>query len=63
MSNVKISSAGVADFAIVQDIAKKTFYETFSSSNSEQTMQDYLFTSFSDEKGRQSYRFFIFYCP
>ena len=50
MSNIKISAADIADFAIVQEIAKATFYETFSSSNSRQTMQDYLLASFNDEK-------------
>ncbi|RZK14440.1 MAG: GNAT family N-acetyltransferase [Pedobacter sp.] len=50
MSTIKILPATKADFKTLQEIGKKTFYETFSASNSDEVMQRYLNESFSEEK-------------
>lgn len=38
------------DILLLQDIGKKTFFETFSENNSEKSMKEYLEASFSIEK-------------
>lgn len=50
MNEIKLSLAIVNDYQVVQSIGRETFYEAFASQNPEGVMQEYLSTSFSDEK-------------
>lgn len=47
---ITISKASIEDLEVIQNIGKQTFYETFSTSNSEEAMQEYLEKSFATEK-------------
>jgi ribosomal protein S18 acetylase RimI-like enzyme len=50
MQEINITKVSIADLEILQEIGKKTFFETFAESNSASDMQQYLDTSFSKEK-------------
>lgn len=50
MENTEISTATVNDIKLLQDIGRKTFYETFSAGNSQENMTKYLEEEFSEEK-------------
>ncbi|QRY55515.1 GNAT family N-acetyltransferase [Sphingobacterium siyangense] len=50
MENIEISRVTVNDIRLLQEIGRKTFYETFSSSNTEENMTKYLEEGFSEEK-------------
>ena len=50
MDNIKITRATLNDLAQLQKIGKQTFYETFSSGNSEENMMKYLDEGFSKVK-------------
>jgi ribosomal protein S18 acetylase RimI-like enzyme len=50
MENIEIREATLNDIKLLQDIGKKTFFETFSESNSEENMKKYLEDGFSIEK-------------
>lgn len=50
MPNIQITKVLAEDIESLQAIARKTFYETFASSNSEEDMARYLKKSFSLEK-------------
>ncbi|MGN6436896.1 MAG: GNAT family N-acetyltransferase [Agriterribacter sp.] len=50
MSSIRITKASANDALIIQRIAKETFFETFSSRNTEENMQKYLNESFSEKK-------------
>ena len=44
-----VTEASQEDFKTIQRVAKETFFETFSGSNTEEDMQKYLAENFSDE--------------
>ena len=50
MDTIVIKSAGRADAAILQQVSRQTFYETFAASNSEANMTQYLEQQFAIEK-------------
>lgn len=50
MENITIQKATINDIEQLQNISRKTFTETFSSSNTEENMQKYLEQEFSIEK-------------
>jgi len=50
MSAIIITKATTKDVAIVQNIGRQTFYETFAESNTEEDMAKYLDENFSTEK-------------
>jgi len=50
MNEIKLSLAVVDDYQVVQSISRETFYEAFAGKNPEGAMQEYLSTSFSDNK-------------
>lgn len=50
MENIEISRVTVNDIKLLQEIGRKTFYDTFSSSNTEENMMKYLEEGFSEEK-------------
>lgn len=50
MHNISIIKANLHDIEKLQKIGRETFFETFSESNSEENMQNYLDQSFSIEK-------------
>ncbi|MES2239308.1 MAG: GNAT family N-acetyltransferase [Bacteroidota bacterium] len=50
MENIKTKRITIDDLEKLQKIGRQTFYETFSESNSEQNMIDYLEEGFSKEK-------------
>ncbi|WPO89291.1 GNAT family N-acetyltransferase [Chryseobacterium sp. HR92] len=50
MENIEISRVILNDIADLQKIGKDTFFETFSESNSEENMANYLSEGFSEEK-------------
>lgn len=50
MKNIEIKSATFNDIKLLQDIGRKTFFETFSESNTEENMAKYLEDGFSIEK-------------
>ncbi|CAM3887840.1 GNAT family N-acetyltransferase [Flavobacterium cucumis] len=50
MLNISIIKAELQDIEKLQKIGRKTFFETFSESNSEENMQKYLEESFSVER-------------
>lgn len=50
MENMDIRKATLNDIKLLQDIGRKTFFETFSESNSEENMRKYLEDGFSIEK-------------
>lgn len=52
MENIAIQKATIKDVEQLQKIGRKTFLETFSSSNSEENMEKYLTEGFSHEKLR-----------
>jgi diamine N-acetyltransferase len=52
MTNLEIKKVSHEDLAILQEIGKSTFYETFAESNSEENMTNYLAEGFSLEKLR-----------
>lgn len=47
---MKIRKANIQDIEKLKEIGKRTFYETFSSENSEENMTEYLENGFSTEK-------------
>ncbi len=47
---MKITRAGISHIEELITIGKQTFYETFSSDNSEENMAEYLATAFSKER-------------
>lgn len=50
MTSIILKKASAGDLETLQQIGKKTFYETFAKHNSEEEMQKYLAESFSSEK-------------
>lgn len=50
MTSIILKKASAEDLETLQQIGKKTFYETFAKHNSEDEMQKYLAESFSSEK-------------
>lgn len=50
MENIEIRKATLSDIRLLQDIGRKTFFETFSESNSQENMKKYLEDGFSIEK-------------
>lgn len=50
MISIVLKKASAGDLETLQQIGKKTFYETFAKHNSEEEMQKYLAESFSSEK-------------
>ena len=50
MQNISIIKAKLQDIEKLQKIGRQTFFETFSESNSEENMQNYLDEGFSIEK-------------
>lgn len=50
MENIDIEKITINDIDQLQKIGRQTFYETFSASNSEEDMQNYLTESFSIDK-------------
>ena len=50
MNNISIIKAELHDIEKLQKIGRQTFFETFSESNSEENMQNYLDEGFSIEK-------------
>ncbi|MGM5629842.1 GNAT family N-acetyltransferase [Apibacter raozihei] len=52
MNTVSIRKVELTDIEILQDLAKKTFYETFESFNTKEDMQNYLNENFSIDKLR-----------
>lgn len=50
MENIEISRVTINDIKLLQEIGRKTFYDTFSSSNTEENMMKYLEEGFSEEK-------------
>ncbi|MCH5720030.1 GNAT family N-acetyltransferase [Niabella hibiscisoli] len=53
MENIIICSATTDDWVVLQEIGRKTFYETFASSNTPENMEKYLKDGFSEEKLRK----------
>ncbi len=47
---MEIRKANIRDIEKLKEIGKQTFYETFSSENSEENMAEYLENGFSTEK-------------
>lgn len=50
MEQILIRKAGAADVALLQQIGRQTFSETFAASNSEENMRQYLAEGFASEK-------------
>lgn len=50
MSNIDIKKVAPKDIDVLQNIGRKTFYETFSAGNTEDNMKRYLSEGFSTEK-------------
>jgi len=50
MENIEIKKVTLSDINLLQEIGRQTFYETFSSGNTEENMQKYLEEGFSEEK-------------
>ena len=50
MNSIAIKKIGLEQLVPLQDIGRKTFYDTFFESDSEESMKAYLDTSFSTEK-------------
>ncbi|RYZ19949.1 MAG: GNAT family N-acetyltransferase [Chitinophagaceae bacterium] len=50
METIEIRTAGAEDLALLQQLGRKTFLETFSESNTAENMQHYLAESFSAER-------------
>ena len=50
MNSIAIKKIGLEQLGPLQDIGRKTFYDTFFESDSEESMKAYLDTSFSTEK-------------
>jgi ribosomal protein S18 acetylase RimI-like enzyme len=50
MENIKIRKITINDIDQLKEIGKRTFFETFSSYNSEENMKEYLESGFSSEK-------------
>ncbi len=50
MENFKIKKVSIKDIIQLQEIGRKTFFETFSESNTEENMTQYLEEGFSVEK-------------
>jgi len=50
MNDIKIERVTINEIGLLQEISKRTFYETFSATNSEEDMELYLKESFSLEK-------------
>lgn len=50
MENITIQKATISHITQLQEIGRKTFYETFAGSNTEEDMQKYLDESFSETK-------------
>lgn len=50
MSNINVVRAGLGDIAALQNIGRKTFFETFAAGNTEENMNKYLEEGFSIDK-------------
>ena len=50
MNSIKITKIGLEQLIPLQEIGRKTFFDTFFESDSEESMSAYLATSFSSEK-------------
>ncbi|WPR76251.1 GNAT family N-acetyltransferase [Algoriphagus sp. NG3] len=50
MENIEISRVTASDIKLLQEIGRKTFYETFSVGNTKEDMMKYLEEGFSEEK-------------
>ncbi|SHE57180.1 GNAT family N-acetyltransferase [Pedobacter caeni] len=50
MENIKLIKASIKDIDTLQQIGRKTFFETFASSNTEADMKKYLDDHFNQEK-------------
>jgi ribosomal protein S18 acetylase RimI-like enzyme len=50
MNSIAIKKIGLEQLVPLQEIGRKTFYDTFFESDSEESMKAYLATSFSSEK-------------
>ena len=48
--NIKLFKISLADLKELQELGKKTFYESFAADNTADNMQYYLDTNFTDEK-------------
>jgi diamine N-acetyltransferase len=48
--NIKLTKISPADLKELQELGKKTFYESFAADNTAENMQYYLDTNFTDEK-------------
>ncbi|MEN5053917.1 GNAT family N-acetyltransferase [Sphingobacterium kitahiroshimense] len=53
MQNIAIKRVTLDDITVLQKIGRETFFETFSNSNSEENMQQYLEDGFSVKKLRE----------
>lgn len=49
MENIKIRKCTINDLALLQDLSKKTFAETFGPYNTDEHIQEYLERSYNDE--------------
>jgi ribosomal protein S18 acetylase RimI-like enzyme len=52
MTQITITKANSGDLAVIQQVGRETFFETFVQSNTEADMKKYLEESFNDEKVR-----------
>ncbi|WP_051350315.1 hypothetical protein [Dyadobacter alkalitolerans] len=50
MDQITITKASLENLAMLQQIARETFFETFAPANTEADMKKYLAENFSDEK-------------
>jgi ribosomal protein S18 acetylase RimI-like enzyme len=50
MQTIEIKQITIRAIELLQEISKKTFFETFASSNTAEDMEKYLSTNFSNEK-------------
>lgn len=50
MNKIEVYKIGLNEISQLQEIGRKTFYETFTESNSEENMQNYLEEGFTIEK-------------
>jgi len=50
MTQITITKANPGDLAVIQQVGRETFFETFVQSNTEADMKKYLQESFNDEK-------------
>jgi diamine N-acetyltransferase len=66
MDKIQIREAGVSDAALIADLSRKTFFETFASQNTKADMDLFLNEQFSKEMlmaqvGKKDHHFFLAY--